>query len=173
MMYYPHNRRNCRTRGFALVEVLVYLGITVMIGAALITTFFSLSTALLRNRTDRELTESATVALERMVRTIQSADSVSLTGSSLGTSPGALELSAGATTTRFSVSGGNVAVEENGVMLGPLTSDGVTVQELTFTHYLGATTEMVRVSLTLSASSSAASTTKTFNASAVLRGSYE
>lgn len=159
--------------GFSLVETVVYLGIIVLVAGALITTFLSLSTTLARNTAERELTHSANASLERIVRDIRSAASVNTGLSTFGTSTGALALLASGTTTRFYIANGNLMVSLNGVELGPLTSEQVTVQSLVFHHYVGSTTDMVRAALTLSATSKAASSTHTFYSSAVLRGSYE
>lgn len=159
--------------GFSLVEVLIYLAVTIVIAMATINMYYSLDSVLLRNSTERKLTNAATVTLERMVRDIRNADAVDIGLSTLGTSPGVLVLEDGATVTQFSLNGGSVEVAVDGSTLGPLTSDDVTVEDLIFRRYQNATTELVRVELTLSASSRAASTTKTFYTSAVLRGTYE
>ena len=162
-----------RSIGFALIEILVYISVMVLLGGALVTTFLSLNTVLLRNKTERALAESASVSLERMVRTIRGAATIDLGQSTLNTSLGALAVSEGTTTTRFYISGGNLFISENGVDQGPLTSDNVIVNDVVFNRYIGSTTEMVRVALTLSAFSKASSSTRTFYTSAVLRGSYE
>lgn len=162
-----------RTRGFTLVEVLVYIAVTVLIATAGVSMFLSLDTVLLRNATERALTHSATVSLERIARDIKVSTGVNTAQSTLGASPGVLSLNQAGTTTVFSVSGGNLIVAVNGTEIGSLTSEGVTVQSLVFTRYAGTVTELVRVALTLSVSSKAASSTRTFYTSAVLRDSYE
>ena len=167
------SRIRCHREGFALVEILIYLSVLLIVAGGLVTTFLSLDTVLLRNRDDRELTESASQSLERMVRAIRNADAVNAGQSTFGSSPGALALVEGATTTRFFESGGTLRMSLNGVELGPLTSDDVTLDAITFTHYAGTTTDLVRVALTLSKAGLSATTTKTFYTSAVLRGSYE
>jgi Tfp pilus assembly protein PilW len=168
MMRYSHSKK-----GFSLIEVMVYLAVTVLLAGALITSFISLSTVLARNATERALTTSAQVSLERMVRTARSAESVNTGLSTLDTSMGALALTESATTTRFYVSGDALMVSVNGTELGPLTSDAVSVEDVVFHRYVASTSEMVRMELTLSAVSKAASSTRTFYSSAVLRGSYE
>lgn len=162
-----------RNRGFSLIEMLVYLAILVLITGAGVTTYLSLDTVLLRNKTERILTHSAGVALERMVRDIRDAEMISGTGSLFGTSPGALAVIDGPTTTRFYVSAGDVHMSINSVDQGPLTTDSVTVQNLTFTRFTTGDINLIRVALTLSASSTAASSTRTFHTSAILRGNYE
>lgn len=161
------------TRGFSLIEVMVYLAVTVLVSLAGINTYLSLDTVLLRNATERALTHSASVSLERMVRDIRGAESVNLGLSTLDASPGVLTLDQAGTTTSFSIVDGKLNVSVNGTSHGPLTSNSVTVESLVFNKYSNAQTDLVRVSLTLSIHSKAASSTKTFYTSAVLRGTYE
>jgi hypothetical protein len=151
----------------------VYLGVTVLVTLAGVSTFLSLDTVLLRNSTERTLAHEASVALERMVRTIRDADSIHLGLSSFDVNMGSLALDTMGTTTVFSVSNGNLTVAENGLPLGDITSDSVTVENVVYTRYTNTDTELVRVALTLSTSNKAASSTRTFFTSAVLRGSYD
>lgn len=160
-------------KGFTLIEMLVYISVMLLIAVGLVTTFHSLDTALLKNRDDRALTESATVSLERIGRAIRSADSVNTGMSTLGSSPGVLTLTEGATTTKFSLVSGNLMLTINSKDVGPLTGDDVTVNSLTFTYYPGTATDLVRVALTLTRVGDVSTTTRTFYTSAVLRGSYE
>jgi Tfp pilus assembly protein PilW len=171
MHSFLHTRK--RQHGFSLVEMLVYVAVVVFVAGALISTFLSLNTVLLRNRTERELAESARASLERIERDIRNADSINTALSTLGSNPGVLVLTGTGTTTKFYVSSSTLMLNVNGVDLGPLTSDAVTVRSIVFNRYVGTTTDLVRVTLTLSAVSKAASTTRTFYTSAVVRGTYD
>ena len=156
-----------------LIETLIYITVTVIVTIVTVNMYFSLDDVLLRNKTERALTNAATVTLERLVRDIRAADTVDSGSSTFDVSPGVLVLTTGVNTTEFSLSGGSIIVEENGVEIGPLTGGDVSVDELIFRHYVGSETELIRVELTLSAVSKAASTTKTYYIGAVPRGSYE
>ncbi len=159
--------------GFSLVEVLVYMAVTVLISLAGVQTYLSLDTVLVRNATERAVNHSATVALERIGREIRSAVSVNTGLSTFDTSPGELTLVYGTTTSRFLVSGNALVLNVNGTDIGPLTSGAVVVENFTVNRYVGTTTELIRVALTLSGNSKAASTTRTYYTSAVLRGTYD
>jgi len=168
------SKRRVSASGFSLVEVLVYVAVLVLVTMAGVLTYLSLSTTLVRYETERAVSHAAQVTLERIVRDIKGATTITAAESSFGTSsPPSLTLVAGTTTTKFSLSGGNVLLTQNGIEIGPLTSEDVTVEQLYFLRYTGVSTELVRVVLTLSASNKAASTTRTFFGSGVLRGSYE
>ncbi len=166
-------RTNITTSGFSLIEVLVYIAVTVSISLAGVLTYLSLNSGLVRSATERSVNHAAQVALERITRDIRGATTVNAAQSTLGSSPGVLTLTNAATTTNYSVSGGALILEVDGVTLGPLTGSGVTVEDFTVNRYVGTSTELVRVKLTLSAVTTAASTTRTYYTSAVLRGSYE
>ncbi len=161
------------TRGFSLIEMLVYVSVMVILAGALIASFLSLNTTYARNATERALMRGAQTSLERMTRDIMRADGVNVGLSSLDTSLGALAVTESATTTRFYVSGDALMVSVNGVEQGPLTSDVVSVEDVVFHRFTSSTTDMVRVTLTLSAVSRVSSSTRTFYTSAVLRGTYE
>lgn len=145
----------------------------VLLVGAFVTSFLSLDTVFVRNATERALAQGAQVSLDRLTRAILSADTVNTGLSTLGTPLGALALTESSTTTRFYVSGDALMMSVNGTDLGPLTSDSISVEDVVFYRYVGSTTEMVRVALTLSAIGKASSSTRTFYTSAVLRGSYE
>ncbi len=160
-------------RGYTLIETLVYIGVFVLVAMALVVTFLSFDTVFLRNNTERIVINEAQTSLEYIAQAIRQADSVNTGLSTFDNPSGVLVLNEGATSTRIYMSGGAVMLEVEGTSVGPLTSDAVTVDAITFNHYVGTITDLVRVSLTLSAQNKAASTTRTFYTSGVLRGSYE
>jgi prepilin-type N-terminal cleavage/methylation domain-containing protein len=154
-------------KGFTLIEMLIYIALLTLISSALVTTFLSLNTTLVRNHTERVLTQEARVALEHMLYSIRRADNVvDATGSNL-------ELNGVFGTTRYYLSGNVLTVEDTSGNQSSLTSDAVTIENLNFTHYIGDSTDLVRVELTLSAESKASSSTRMYSISSVLRGSYE
>jgi hypothetical protein len=113
------------------------------------------------------------VALERIGSEVRSGLSLNTAQSTFGSSPGELTIGYATTTSNFSVSGGKLVFTQNGVVIGPLTSEDVVVESFIVDRFMGTTTELVRVSLTLSGNSKAASTTRTYYTSAVLRGTYD
>ncbi len=168
-----HGLKRTSLMGFSLVEMLVYIAVMVSVSLAGVLTYLSLNSGLVRNATERSVNHAAQVALERITRDIRGAVTVNTGLSTLGTTPGVLTLTNNATTTTYSISGGALSLTVNGVSLGALTGSGVTINDFVVNRYVGTSTELVRVKLTLSAVTKAASTTRTYYTSAVLRGSYE
>lgn len=166
-------QNSLNNKGFSLVEILVYIALLIVLLNVAITTLLSLDTVLARNQAERALNNSATITFEKIVRDIRVASSVDSGLSTLGTSPGALVLNQGATTTSFYIATGTVAVSVNGVEKGPLTTNSITIDSLIFTSYSGTNSDLVRIQMTLSVNTQAASSTRTYYTSAVLRSSYD
>lgn len=160
-------------RGFTLIEILVYLAILVTVSGGALTMLFSLTDNINSGRSERLVTNSATIALERMLSDIRGADLVDTFYSTFDTNPGALTLIDGASTTAYSVVDGAIVIAKDGVTVGQLTNEQVTVDALRFYHYDNLQTEMVRILMTLTGVVGDATTTRTFEAASVLRGSYE
>lgn len=160
-------------RGFSLVEMLIYISILVLVSGGALTVLFDLTDHLNRSRSERLMVNTAQTVLERMLTEIRISGAVDEPNSTLGSSPGALSLlQPGTTTVNFEMNGGVLRVERDDVDLGALT-DSVVVDSLVFHHYENPLTEMVGIELTLSAVVGGATTTRTFNTAAVLRGSYD
>lgn len=159
--------------GFTLIEVLVYIGVLLLSAIAVVTMFFSLRDVFERNRTERELADAATEILERFGREARYATEIEGT-SVLGSSPGLLDLDQISTSTRFSLSGDDLIMEQNGSVVGALHPESISVTSLVFTKFESVSTSTaVRAAVTLSATNRFASTTKTFYTTALLRGSYD
>jgi len=173
MQWFLHKKEKL-IGGFTLVEMLVYVAIlSIVLGAAL-TAIFSFSDHIGKSRANRLVTVAAETALERILTETRMANAVDVAGSNLGSSPGTLTLTRDdGTTMFFELSGGTLDVSENGVNQGPLTPGGVEVENLEFRRFDNSFTELIAIDITLTALSGGASSTRSFSAAAVLRGSYE
>jgi prepilin-type N-terminal cleavage/methylation domain-containing protein len=153
---------NIQKRGFTLIEMMVYMAVLVLVAGALIMTFLSFDTVIVRNQTERVLASEARTALEYMVQEIRQADAVDVGLSTFDTSPGVLMLTEGAGSTEFYVEDGFIKMNANGSEVGQLTSDAVVVESVVFNRYVGTRTDLVRITMTLSADSKVSSTERTF-----------
>jgi prepilin-type N-terminal cleavage/methylation domain-containing protein len=164
---------NIKRRGFTLIEILVYMAVLCIAVVAMITTFLSYRTVLLRNEVERAVSHNAQVVLERLTRDIHEATSVDTSISGQIT----LETAGSATTSVYTLSGDTITLMVNGKNLGNLTEDDVSVTAFTHTAYQNVTgeipTTLVRVALSLESVNAVATTIKTYYTSAVLRGMYE
>lgn len=120
----------------------------------------------------RDIQDSAITVMERVVREVRSAQSVSTGGSTFDSHPGTLSLSTledgNPVTVRFALSSGAIRLTRGGIDLGPLTSDDVTVTNLVFRRADNTESELIRIELSLQAGER----TEHFYTSVVLRGAY-
>ncbi len=164
------------TRGYTLVEAIIYIAILAMLVVVFIQLLFSLTRSYASFRLARDLVSSSGAALDRMISEIRRAESIDVS-STLGVSPGHLVLNTTdeggeATTVDFYLSNNALMVEEGGGSVASTTSARVTVDNLVFRQITTAESSAVKVELTLSAARGAVTRTAKFYTTAVLRGSY-
>lgn len=174
-------KRTSNKGGFTLLETLIYLSMLVVLLSAIVQAVLLLSTHYRAVRNTRDIEDSGIIALDRLVRTARNADSISAASSTFGVHPGVVtfvsnDLSSGqSTTTQFSInSGGRLVLYENGVYMGPLTKESVTV--VGFIAHLITTSHSTAVRLEISLQSDQATPaviSKNFYDTVVLRGSYQ
>lgn len=163
-------------RGMAMVETLGYIFILVLLVSLLVNTLVTLNNDYKNIRATQNIEDAAQTGLERIMRETRDAISVDTTQSVFDQSPGTLTLNSldsnGATTTEtFFLSGQSLHLKKAGVDAGPLTPSEVQVTSLIFHHIITAESQAIKIDLTL-ASGGSDYQSKTFNATAVLRGSY-
>ena len=164
-------------RGLSLIEMLIYLTILAVVALTLTNLLLISSRSFTRSKIDRNLMTSGMIVLERLVREVQLATNVDLTGSTLGVSPGRLKLNTtdaggAAATVSFAVSGGVLTIEEGALAPTGMTPNTVTVSSLIFRRVATANSQAVKVDLTLIDSRVSPPRVENFYTTAILRGSY-
>ena len=128
-------------------------------------------------RITRDINNSAVTVVERFVRDIREAYNVDFVESDLNSHPGRLTLKItddlGAdTTVEFYVDSGRIRVKEDGVDIGYLSSQNVTIDLLVFDFVSNPNTSAVTARLQISSSRGDLEKQKTFYSTTILRGSY-
>jgi type II secretory pathway pseudopilin PulG len=162
------------SRGFSLIEMVVYIAILVFMLIIISEVVFSVSRNNRVIKAVRTVELSAVGALERMNREIRNADSIDTAASSFGVSPGVLSLDgeddAGvAYSVEFYLSDGRVRVRENGIEAGALTQASSTVTTLIFSRFSATTTEGVRIEMAVESGTSTAYRSETFYSTVLIR----
>jgi uncharacterized membrane protein len=163
--------------GFTLPELVVYCAILTLLILVVMMGVTGVMKSYGMVRAHQEISRSASGALERIVRDIRSAETIDVINSTLGVSPGVLVLTIPVTevtnkTVRFYLQNGRVYVEEDGVLIGALTTEAAVISVLSFTQIQTAESQGVRVQMTVDASHGKGTLTDSFTTTAVLRGSY-
>lgn len=171
------SKQHMRNRGFTLIEMVIYTVFVALIAIVSVNAILSMTKTFADLRIARDINNTATVAVERVVREIRNANDIQQAQSTFGTSPGRLTLdtttSGGAPKTiEFYVDSGRLRVKEDDIDMGPLTSKNVTIDSLIFNLITTSNTSAVKVTLQVTASRGNVSKTKTFYNTVSLRGTY-
>jgi archaellum component FlaF (FlaF/FlaG flagellin family) len=135
-------------RGFTLIETIVYLALFTMIIGGFVSASYSLSENAGRNQTKAMLQDEEDFIVGKILSSLESANAISLPGSSSSGSALNFTTYAGGSVT-VSLSGSNV-IWNGGVM--PLNNANVSLTQLTFTHTgSGTNPESVQVDITANA----------------------
>lgn len=165
-------KRASTTRGFTLVEMIIYIAILTLVFMVITTTLLSFTSSYRVLSVRRAIEHSAIESLERMTRDIRAAASIDTGNSSLGVSPGVLTIigPGNATTTKFHVQDGILAIDVNGVYKGPITTSDVTITNLTFNQLTTTYSKAVKIDMTLQAARGSVIETKTYHTTVILKG---
>lgn len=166
-------------KGSTLIELVVYAALTAAIAAIVLPGVILLDRTARATRITSKLNYAAALSMERMVREIHDANSVSLASSTLGSDPGVLVINTdNASTTggtmKFSLSNSQLYLTRGGSAI-ELSPPGLAVTSLVFYQYVaGATTsEGVRVIMKLADAAATSTNFIRLYGAAVLRGSYK
>jgi type II secretory pathway pseudopilin PulG len=167
------------SRGFTLLETIIYAGLLPLILLVVFQVAFSETNAWLRARAERNATDGAIALLDRITQEIRLASSVSVVSSTFDASPGRLVLETVRTPTSTSASAADIAmvgtdvrISRDGNASTTLVGTHIRVTNLTFTNLTVSSAEAVRISATVESGAGRFLREKQFTTAVVLRGSY-
>lgn len=171
--------KNLLSRGYTLVELLIVVFISSLLMLAVSQATNSLYVTYRNIESLRQIESGAVSVLDRLTREIKNSTSIDLSKSVLDSDDGKLSLnvasSTGSYNTEIYASSSRLYISRNGVLLGPLSPDGVKVTLINYglINSNVYTATGVRIELVLeSPDTSPAHWTKTFYATAIMRGTY-
>ena len=168
------NKKN----GFSIVEMIVYLSIFMFMSIVVLKSFIVTLSSFNNTRINRELVESSSTVMERISREIRKTKTVNVVNSTLGTSPGILQLDSlnvsgqADSVIRFTVSSGALNIYENGTLIGNLLGQKTTVTNLVFRRIVTTNSEAIKVELTLQVTVGGKTRTENFYDTIISRGGY-
>lgn len=172
MMKFAKTNKKSFQQGFTLVEMLVYLAIFVVMATASIAFLISLHKLVGQYEVETALYRSGSNVMEQIILAARQADEVDMVGT-VEDDPdnGVLVVENGASTTAFTLNSGALELTMDGVNLGDMTVDAVTVDSFTVYHYAQAESEFVRIRLVLTATVRGTTKSATFYGGSIIRGS--
>lgn len=166
---------NKRNAGFSLIEMLIYISLLVFMLIVIINILNGISKSGRLLKSSKNIDNSALVSMERIVREIRLAESVSAS-STLGVNPGTLILSGvddlnNPRTVEFGLDSGLIIMHENGVGLGPLNLSEARVTNLVFNLLTSSSSRAVRTQMTIESGTSTWYKSEKFYSTTILRKS--
>lgn len=163
--------------GYSIVEILIYIAVFAVLTTVVMNAFIVLTSFYAQNRTHHDLLENGNSVMERMSREIRSANNIRTGTSTLGTSPGVLDLdsvdaSNNAQTVKFSTTSGELNLSVNNTNLGNLLSSNVQVTSLVFRKITTTNSTAVKIEMTLRDTKDQTSLEENFYDTIILRGGY-
>jgi len=163
-------------QGLSAIEMIIYVAILSVLTTTVAYSIISMMTSYRELRIVKHIERSGILAMERMTREIREATSIDTGQSTLGSSPGVLQLNAGqggsSRVVKFFVEDGALKVSENDVTQGPLTAERATVTSLIFRQIITSNSDAVRIEMAVEASTTGFSRSYNFYDTIILRGSY-
>ena len=141
------------TRGYTLLETVVYVGILAVIAVLVLGSVLSIYQGFGKVRVERNLALNGDIAMETMLRSIRSATSTDTSVSVFGVHRGVLKIGG----TKFS---------PQDLILG------VDITNLIFYRAVSTNSEIIKIEMTLRAGNGIFQKSRNFYGSAVLRGIY-
>lgn len=162
-------------KGFTLVEMLIYIACFVLLIGAIVSSLLLFSSSYRNIKAIRELERGAVSSINQIVRDSRNAIRIDGANTSYNNANGSLQIVLPDNSTeRFYLSNGVVMLDQNGVSVGALTSNKISVTSLVFRPITASNSDGVKIEMTVRATSTNDfSITKNFYNTVVLRGSYD
>jgi type II secretory pathway component PulJ len=166
-----------QNQGYSIAEMIVYLAIFAAVSILVINAFIVMTKSFSVSRTNRDLMESGSVAMERMVREIRQATSIDTSNSVLSSNPGTLQLNStdingASVSVKFVTSSGALNLYQGGTLTGNLLGSNISVTNLIFRRMVTTNGEGVKIEMTLQDNRTPAARTENFYDTIILRGEY-
>ncbi len=146
--------KNCNTKGYSLVEMVIYVTILSIVSVVLVNTLLSFTGSYKELQALRIVDRSGMDVFERLSRTIRSSTSIDTGSSVFGSNPGVLVLveteGLVSTTTRFYLDNGIVKMDINGVYYGPLSLTSADINSLVFRKTDNPNTSAIKIEMSVS-----------------------
>lgn len=159
------------------MEAVVYVAVLSFISVVAINSIILFQNLFLEMKKNRNINNTAELAMGRMMKEIKNATDIQSGGSVFDSSPGRLAVTSldnfgAAISIEFYVENNILKIKENAVAKGSLMPANTTVDTLIFRQITGARSKGVKIEMTLRDARGKNPLVKNFYSTAVLRGSY-
>ncbi len=156
--------------GFSLIETIFYIALFVVVALVVVNALISMTKSFRATSIQADFVQSSSI-IERISRDIrQSYDIYAISSSDVTLNT--KDEAGNNKTIRFLLSGSDVQIFENGILIGNLNSSTIQVTSLSFTQINTLVGKAVKVYISVTSTKDASSRVESFYSTVVLRGSY-
>ena len=148
-----HSKKNT---GFSLIEIIIYFALLGIISTLVIGNILSLFKNYSTVRANQEIEYNAVAILDKLTRDVHDAAFVNTPDSSFSVAEGAISLNIASSTNetasntvKFYLAGNKVKYMKDGVLLGNLSTNNVSVQNFKIYYISASSSEAIKVELNL------------------------
>jgi len=145
-------KRNTKTgsKGFSLIEVVIYFGLLAIISTLVITHIISMFKNYGTVRSNQEIEYNAIAILDKLTRDVRDSESINVTDSDFDVAQGAISLRTSSTSeVLFYLENNKVKYTKDGILIGNLSTNSVTVSNFRIQYINASSTEAIKVDLNL------------------------
>jgi type II secretory pathway pseudopilin PulG len=163
--------------GYSIVEIIIYVAVFAVVAVVIMNAFIVLVSFFNQTRTNHDFIKSGNLAMERISREVRLANNIRTATSTLGTSPGVLDLdsvdaSNNPNTIKFNVSSGALNLSENGTLVDNILAPNMQVTSLIFRQITTTNSTGVKIEMTIQDTRDKLGLTEKFSDTVILRGGY-
>lgn len=161
------------TKGISLIETLIYMAITTMVLIFVVNMMMFTSKTFNGFKTSRDIKNSATISINRMINEIRKANNVDQTLSLFNNPNGKLAINmANGDKTTFFLDSGILKIENNGVIEGSLSLADTFISNLVFKMINNEKGQAVKIEMNIKDKENGFTKSENFYMTTVLSGSY-
>lgn len=161
-------------KGFSIIEIIIYLAIFTGISIVVINSFMIVVSSFSTIRTNHDLVNSGSNSIERISREIRQAKNIDIVNSTFDSDSSILRLNDmdGSSYVVFDKNGDDLRISKDGVAIGNLLVQNVSLNKLIFSHISTANSEAVKIEIEVQDINNKTGKIEKFYDTVVLRGGY-
>lgn len=166
--------RKSLKRGVSIIEIIIYLALFTAISIVVINSFIIVISTFSTIRVNHDLINAGSNSMERISREIRQAKNIDIINSTFDSNSSILKLNDrdGISYVVIDKDGNGLRISKNGITIGNLLADNVTLNKLIFTRISTSNTEGVKIEMEVEDTNSKTERIEKFYNTIILRGGY-
>ncbi len=161
------------TKGYSIVEILVYLAIFTIISIVVINLFITTISSFNTTNINRKLLEAGQVSMERVTREVRQAKNIDVSNSSSDSLQlNSTNISGDSQIIKFASESGKLNLYQDASLIGNLLPENINMTSLIFRRITTVKGEAVKIEMTLQYSVGKNTKSENFYNTIILRGEY-